>query len=280
MPAVAALLARTRADGGQFHPGGMQWWLRELGRAGFDAFLWPTEGGDSAAGFVMIDGSIALSVSDGQAGSPTALELIGWIETHLAERGLDSATLWVARNDPLLAELELRGYQAENVELELMADIDGEPQAAVLPEGYRFGSLLDVSDVAFIEMHRAAWSDERPSSYKSEWHDTVKRMPDFRPELVTIAIAPDGTPAAYCIGWADIVSKTLEIEPLGTHRDYRRLGLARAVVHEVTRRAWQNGMEHVLVWNSRWRNEAAYRLYTSAGMTARREIVHLTRSLT
>jgi predicted GNAT family acetyltransferase len=66
---------------------------------------------------------------------------------------------------------------------------------------------------------------------------------------------------------------------LGTHRDHRRRGLGRAVVHEITRRAWGAGMKHVLVWNEPERNPAAYGLYTSAGMTARREIVRLERAL-
>ena len=41
LPAVAALLARTRANGDLSHPGGTQWWLRELGRDGFEAFVRP-----------------------------------------------------------------------------------------------------------------------------------------------------------------------------------------------------------------------------------------------
>jgi GNAT superfamily N-acetyltransferase len=279
MPAVSMLLAQSRARGGQFHPGGMQWWLREVGRDGFEAFVWPAAADDAVAAFVMIDTDIVLPLSAGEPDSPTVMDLIGWTEAHLAARGLESMMTWVARGDPLIPELEARGYTAGNVELELMADIDGEPRPPELPDGFRFGTLLDITDQAFIEMHVAAWSDDRPSSYNGEWHKAVKIMPDFHPELVTIAFASDGTPAAYCIGWPDPISRTLEIEPLGTHRGYRRLGLARAVVHEVTRRAWQNGMEHVLVWNSPWRNDAAYRLYTSAGMTPRREILHLTRSL-
>ena len=117
------------------------------------------------------------------------------------------------------------------------------------------------------------------SPYRREVHDAVKQMPQFRADLVTIAIAPDETPAAYCIGWLDERSATLEIEPLGTNRSFRRLGLALAVVHEVTRRAWLNGARWVLVWNHRRTNEAAYGLYTSAGMKPRRQIVDMRKSL-
>ena len=176
-------------------------------------------------------------------------------------------------------DLEQRGFAQTGQSLELMADTDSEPARTALPDGFRFASLNDIDDERYIEGHRAAWSDTRPSPYRRELHEAVKRMPQFRPDLVTIALAPDGTPASYCIGWLDERSRTLEIEPLGTHREYRRLGLARAVVREVIHRASENGAGHVLVWNDPQTNAPAYGLYTSVGMTPRRRIADLTRRL-
>ena len=176
-------------------------------------------------------------------------------------------------------DLAQRGFAQTGQTLELMADIDSEPDRPALPDGFCFASLNGIDDEAYIDGHRGAWSDLRPSPYRRELHEAVKRMPQFRPDLVTIALAPDGTPASYCIGWLDEQSRTLEIEPLGTHRDYRRLGLARAVVREVIHRASENGARHVLVWNDPQTNAPAYGLYTSAGMTPRRRIADLTRRL-
>jgi ribosomal protein S18 acetylase RimI-like enzyme len=184
----------------------------------------------------------------------------------------------VVEDDPLQATLEERGYAKSGVELELMADTTSEPPTLPLPEGFRFASLDDVTDAAYIDGHRAAWSDTKPSSYSPERHEAVRRMPQFRADLVTIVLAPDGSVAACCIGWMDEQSQTLEIEPLGTHRDYRRLGLASAIVREVQHRAWANGAKQVLVWNSPPTNPKAYGLYTGAGMPPRRHLVELTRT--
>ena len=189
--------------------------------------------------------------------------------------GRESIHLSAVESSPLQRELEARGFSQVGIELELVFDIDGAPPRSKLPAGYTLGSLRDIHDDAFIEMHRAAWSDKRPSRYRRELHDAVKRMPQFRPDLVTIVLAPDGTPAAYCIGWYDETSRTLEIEPLGTHRDLRRLGLARAVVLEVIHRAYENGAHHVLVWNNPQTNARAYGLYTGAVMTARLRLAEL-----
>jgi GNAT superfamily N-acetyltransferase len=119
-------------------------------------------------------------------------------------------------------------------------------------------------------MHRAAWSRPNvPSTYDRRLHDAVTAMPDFRYDLVPIVRAADGTLAAYCMSWWDPRSASVEIEPLGTHPDFRRMGLARAIVHEVARRAWKLRAKYVLVWGASG-NPEAKALYLSAGMRSRR----------
>lgn len=278
LPAVVDLLGRTRASGGLTHPGGIQWWLRELvreDRHDFAAYVWA--GDDAASGFALVDGEFVVleRTDDG----PTTIEQVTWLEGRLHAAGRSAIEFHVADGDPIRGVLELRGYRQHGIELELLADTSVEPTRVRLPDGFRFGSLLDVSDEAYIDGHRAAWSDTRPSPYRRALHDVVKGMPGFRPDLVTIAIAPDGTVAACCIGWLDLRSATLEIEPLGTHRAFRRLGLAHAIVKEVQHRAWANGARHVLVWNDPTTNPAAYALYTGADMPPNRTLIALRKKL-
>lgn len=276
LPAVADLLSRTRAAGGLSHPGGIQWWLRDSGtKDDFEAFVWPVA--DALQGFALIDGSFV--VTERSDSGPRELEQVEWLEKHMRETGRASIEFHVPENDRLHRELETLGYSQSGIELELVADTSSEPEVPSLPEGFMFASLNDVSDETYIEGHVAAWSDRRPSRYRRELHDAVRRTPQFRPDLVTIALAPDGTVASYCIGWLDERSATLEIEPLGTHRDYRRLGLAHAVVKEVQHRAWANGAKHVLVWNNPNTNPAAYGLYTGADMPPNRTLIELSKKL-
>jgi len=276
MPGVADLLSRTRTAGGLSHPGGIQWWLRDSGtKDGFEAFVWPADG--ELQGFALIDGSFVV-IERSEAG-PTELEQVEWLEQHMRESGRETIEFHVPEGDSLRKELEARGYSQTGIELELLADISDEPIVPALPDGFSFASLNDVSDDAYIDGHKAAWSDTRPSSYRHELHEAVKRAPQFRPDLVTIALAPDGKVASCCIGWMDEQSQTLEIEPLGTHRDYRRLGLAHALVKEVQHRAWANGAKHVLVWNNPNTNPAAYGLYTGADMPPSRTLMELAKKL-
>src|SRR3954469_19375543 len=276
-PAVAALLGRTYGSHGIFHPGGIQWWLRELAgdRDDFRAFV--VDGTDGLTAFVMLDGSYVIAESTDDV--PTRIELIEWAADYLRPRGATEIETSAVVRSALHESLTTAGFDLTGTGDELMVDTSTELSRQPLPDGFRFASLLDVDDEAFIDGHRAAWSDTRPSPYRRALHECVKSQPQFRADLVTIVLAPDGTVASYCIGWFDPESGTLEIEPLGTHRDYRRQGLARAVFHEVTRRAGDAGARDVLVWNNPVTNPKARGLYTSAGMAPRRTLVELRRAL-
>ena len=279
LPGVVDLLGRTRASGGLTHPGGIQWWLRELrrdDRTDFDAYVWPTEAG-VIEGFALVDGTFV--VHERTDGGPAPIDQIAWLEDEMRANGRPSIEFHVTEGDPLGDLLAGRGYEPSGTELELVADVSKEPVRGPLPDGFRLGSLLDITDEAYIEGHRAAWSDRRPSPYNRALHEAVTSMPHFRPDLVTVALAPDGTVAACCIGWMDECSATLEIEPLGTHRDYRRLGLGHAIVKEVQHRAWANGATRVLVWNDPSSNPAAYGLYTGAAMPPNRRLIALRKEL-
>lgn len=53
--------------------------------------------------------------------------------------------------------------------------------------------------------------------------------------------------ASSTIMWFDEVNKTAEFEPVGTHPDYRRLGLGRAMMLHGMRRVRDAGATHMTV---------------------------------
>ena len=55
----------------------------------------------------------------------------------------------------------------------------------------------------------------------------------YKPEFDLMALAPDGTPAAYYQGWYDEESGVGLFEPVGTHSEHRRLGLSHAIAIEL-----------------------------------------------
>jgi ribosomal protein S18 acetylase RimI-like enzyme len=281
LPELLATIGRAYATSDPhafLHPGGLQWLLRRLGRRETFAVLrWMD--GDAVAGFGVDDGGYVMI----QAAGPSLdrhLALLDQAEARARQNGQAAIKVSAWDHDSeLLAALALRGYDMSELNgHELVCELADEPSSPRLPAGFSMRWLEPELDAAYVELHRAAWSTRRPSDYDARMHASVTSMPDFERKLVPIIAAPDGTLAAYCIAWFDPRSQTVEIEPLGTHPDYRRLGLGRAIVEEVKRRSAAHGARSVMVWGAH-NYEVAIHMYESAGLRSRRVLRDYKRTL-
>ena len=275
LTALLDLVGRSLASGDPaalFHPGGLQWWLRRIGRPGFEVAV--LSDGDELVGMALRDqGDLIVQTDTAHAGDRS--DLLAWAEARARESAEPELFVSVAEEDDELRQLVSgRGYEpTERYGYALVGELVAEPASPELPRGFEMISLTPALAEAHVALHRAAWSrPNRPSTYDRLQHDAVVAMPDFRYELVPIVRAADGTLAAYCMSWWDERSASVEIEPLGTHPDYRRLGLARAIVRAVMRRAWELRAKYVLVWGGST-NPEAKALYLSAGMRSRRTLL-------
>ena len=80
---------------------------------------------------------------------------------------------------------------------------------------------------AAVQAHVDAWA---PSSYTAEGYEGVRQTPTYRSDLHVLVESPDGTMVASTIMWLDDANRTAEFEPVGTHPDFRRLGLGSAML--------------------------------------------------
>ena len=281
LPELLAMVSRARATSDPhafLHPGGLQWLLRRLGRRETFAMLrWMD--GDAIAGFGIDDDGYVM-IQTASASLDQHLALLDAAEAHARQSGHAAIEVSAWDHDrELLAHLALRGYEMSGMYgHELVCDLVDEPSAPRLPAGFSMRWLEPELDNAYVELHRAAWSTRAPSDYDGRMHASVTSMPDFERELVPIIAAPDGTLAAYCIAWFDPRTRTVEIEPLGTHPEYRRLGLGRAIVEEVKRRSAARGARSVMVWGGH-DNDVAIHMYESAGLRSRRVLRDYERTL-
>jgi len=114
----------------------------------------------------------------------------------------------------------------------------------VLPDGFRFRTADEAGPRAAVQAHVDAWA---PSTYTAEGYEGVRRTPPYRGDLHVLVEAPDGTMAASTIMWLDEANKTAEFEPVGTHPDYRRRGLGRAMLLHGMHLARAAGAKHMTV---------------------------------
>jgi mycothiol synthase len=130
-----------------------------------------------------------------------------------------------------------------------------------LPEGHSFRSARSIEDAAALaEVHKASFGvDWTPESYRQ-----VMESPGYAPERELVIQTPDGTFAAFTVIRYDPLNRTGLFEPVGTHKDYRRRGLGRAIIMYGLQQMATAGMDFATVAHF-GDNEAARGLYRACG---------------
>ena len=176
-------------------------------------------------------------------------EILVWYAEQAA--GLDRCIIPQDADAEMLARLPAHGYVLDEEEAGDGGDWhlwSGRPLAnlsyPILPPGFRFRSAADVGPEAATRAHLDAWY---PSSLQATAMAGVQATWPYRADLHVLIEAPDGTLVATAITWFDPVSRTAEFEPVGTHRAYRRQGLAAALMWHGMHKARAAGADTMLV---------------------------------
>ncbi|MEO8393265.1 MAG: GNAT family N-acetyltransferase [Chloroflexota bacterium] len=200
-------------------------------------------------------------------------EMIEWAQGHSQEGEFYAVAL--DSNHVESAYYEAQGFQpkppygyqllvslTERFPLSIQSSTEHVPFAK-LPEGFTIRPLAGVQEAeARAEAHRLAFGTQNVTD--EGYRNLVSYAPIYDRELDLLVIAPDGRIAAFCLCWLDAVNRVGLVEPVGTHPDFRRLGLARAIMTEGLRRMRARGMETALIAAST-DNNAAKTLYQSLG---------------
>jgi ribosomal protein S18 acetylase RimI-like enzyme len=118
--------------------------------------------------------------------------------------------------------------------ISMRRDLDKPIPNRVLPAGFTIRPVKGEEEVeALAELHRHAFGTDHVTA---EVRRTWMRVPEYDPALDLVAVAPDGTFAAYCMcsisreqnqTTGDLAGRT---DPVATHPHYQKLGLARALL--------------------------------------------------
>ena len=131
-----------------------------------------------------------------------------------------------------------------------------------LPDGFSLRPLAGEQEVsAYAELHRAAFAS---TSMTADWRARTLRMPQYRPELDLVVVAPNNDLAGFCVGWLDQERHIGQIEPMGIYPHFQKLGLSRALLLEILRRFKEHGAAYALVETDLERSTARH-AYESAG---------------
>lgn len=191
--------------------------------------------------------------------------LLAFLEAETRQRSGAPATEIAAEgfaDDPIrIANLDALGWQRSPDDYVLtQRSLQSVPEV-VLPPGFFIRAVAGTSDLAgLIDVHSA--------SFGSEWTEslyrTVMESPGYDPERELVVVAPSGQFAAFAVMWFDALNGSGLFEPVGTHADFRRLGLASAILAAGMQRMRRAGLDTAMVMYEDT-NESSGPLYRSMG---------------
>jgi mycothiol synthase len=171
-----------------------------------------------------------------------------------------------------IAFYESQGFVYERCFLTMCRDLSQPVSDPILPNDYKIVQASAAEAAAWVEMYNQTFIDHwrfHPASLEDHlyWLST----PLYCPELDLVAVAPDGTFAAFCLGYIDREFNQQKncregwIGSLGTRRGFRRQGLARAMLLAGLQKLQAAGMATAKLGVDTQNPNAAQILYESVG---------------
>lgn len=240
-----------------------------------------------------IDGRLDLYVHPAARNLGLERVIIAWAEDRLRAYGAVQqrpAALRTHTNKDhtrLMALYEQHGFALERYYLEMARSLDQVPDPQ-FPAGFTLRQVDGERDAeAWVALKNTTWRDHfNYRAWSVERFKSWLADPDERPELNLVALAPDGTFAAFC--WSIIRHeenvqtgrKQGSVDLLGTHPAYRKLGLGRAMLLAGLQRLKVAGMDTARLDVDAASPTGATRLYAAAGFAPTRAFVGYTKHIT
>lgn len=244
-----------------FHIGDLAWRWHSTGEklAEWPTALWMEGDNCVGWGWIELPGELWFKVS--RSHPELAFEILDWFEETASGNEFSAEVL--DKEQDLIAPLINRGFEVETEGMfsrHTVCNLNALP-VVKMPSGFKAYSMADeISPALRASAHALAWSvlpfrengrqvdTDAKSRVTETTHLQIMKTWPYRKDLDWIILAPDGTPAACCIMWYDEANGVGELEPVGTHPDYRRLGLGEAVCLSAMRALKAAGATRAIVY--------------------------------
>lgn len=199
-------------------------------------------------------------------------EMLAWAEAnHRTNKPADAETwplnLYIDDDDTARIDLLARNGYADRgpcgrTRHRSMRDPIG---SVVLPQGYTVRLLNLTNKTDLINLAETQNLTFGHTCWTAETVRVIAQSPTYRADLDLVVEAPGGSIAAFCTLWVDEANRIAVFEPVGTHPDHRRLGLAKAMMNSGLHRLAGLGITDVYL-GCGYAADSNY-LYLSVGFT-------------
>jgi predicted N-acetyltransferase YhbS len=221
------------------HPGDYAWWVFHDDPRHPDHFSTWLQG-DS--GFVTIDSLTPFEINVFARPGVDRMPLIRWSQRRLGGKG---EVGWVSDSDTeLIDDLETEGYSPVSAYRSYEWDLTGPIPQSGLPAGWEIRSVRDEREANTRRAAaHAAFESTMPDAMHLQRYIDFMRSPVYAPERDLVAVDEYGTVVSFMVWWADHGSAKAQIEPFGTHPEFHRRGVGRALIYRGLADMRKAGME-------------------------------------
>ncbi len=199
-------------------------------------------------------------------------EIIEWVKANWNNKKGVLCTLAAENQHILMQSLEKAGFKKGDVaEVSRRYDLlHMDLSVPTLPEGIVIKDMLTSPNEYGIRLLRnnAFRGTNEVSDYDIARQRSSNENPFYFPNLDIYAQNQDNAIVAGCVGFVDYKNNYAEIEVVCTHSEYRRRGLAQAVIIECMRRLRDEDLKYVYIGGS---SEVAINLYGKFEFTSCRK---------
>ena len=195
--------------------------------------------------------------------------MFDWAEKLESHSSKNIKTCVYAQNEKRQELLKKRGYKKHS-EAEYMRsfDLSKDIKDFELPKGFTIRNVHLLNDFENrINVHQNAFENK---GFDLEAYKLLRQAPGYQIENDLVIVSPDGQFVCFCVVWVDDTNNFAEIEPFGTHSEFRNIGLGKALLTDVLKRLKARNLDRVYI-SSGPEPALGNRLYESVGFSDKRK---------
>lgn len=198
-------------------------------------------------------------------------DMLDWVEAHWAlannRKGSPNPLriACLATHEKRIGILESRGYKlGQKTYTRLTKPLGRNEETKSLPKGMLIRPMRCPDDVdLFVNLHNSVFDTLQLDRQRIE---RVMTSPWYSPDFSCLVETDDRQAVAFAIGCLDRSCRTLEFEPVGCLKPWRRRGLTRALLLEIMARAARAGAEQASL-TAPGTNHGTIAFYHATGFT-------------
>ena len=193
-------------------------------------------------------------------------EMLGWLKENWSNRDGSLNTEVPEHYDVYIKALERAGFEKKELIAVTRQYVLSEKvnEKIVLDKDFIIKDFSDNPDCkSKAKLFKSAFEgSEEVSEFDLLKNEYTRECPCYNPELDLSVIDKNGVYVASCVAYVDYRNNYAEIEKICTHSEYRRMGLAEAVIRECFERLYARGIKHAYITGF---SDEAKNLYNKLG---------------